>query len=236
MGVSRPTQIALTFSLRSRATMKHRRDNATLTAIAVRGSDLDLDVCRHLTAQDKIMLEVNGLRLYSKRDCPLVDLPWTVVTNGEALVVQHLNGMELTLPYAAAKNSNPAVFKIFDSRIIAADHFYAIPQFISRYMASEITGSVFKPCQRDQEKLFAEPARRLTYQKWSGLLEAFDRGWTDLGMSRFALRCYVDLNRLEAIRDLNWELIDAMTYEEFQRIHRAFHWHPTILQASAADI
>lgn len=121
-------------------------------ALAVVGVDLDPSLCARLTNGDKVMVEINGVRVYSRHACPLVaEQPWTVIsstpprraqgpTESNMLVLRHaFVNHDLVLHYTnllVLAKRQPAVFQEKDANLSRGPDGQPLPIYVVLQLVS----------------------------------------------------------------------------------------------------
>jgi hypothetical protein len=234
--------------------MIHTINSATAQsqAVAVAGADIDPSLLIRLDRGDKVMVEVNGVRLYSSSPCPLVaERPWVVVSNlapelGEPpkpqhkIVIRHPNvSHTVVLHYnnlLHLERHQPAVFQERDAKLCSDPQsgevypVYIILQLVSHYIpAAEVNGS-FEPFDEVSARFVLGDAdlRPAILAEWIETFKTFPAagGWNNKSVYRTAIRSQVKPNVIEAFRNEDWDFINSLPLRTLIRIQSAIHWYP----------
>lgn len=216
-----------------------------VSSVAVMGPDIDSSLVRSLTEGDKILVEMNGIRVQSTHPCPLVaEEPWLVVSNTPvALTLTHSQVIEpLVLPYTAMLElapTQPAVFKIEDIGI-ADGPIYVLLQFIAFRHDSNKVDKVF-PLAWDSAffmEFMAHPSvRQESVERIVDTLATFKpTNWTYMGVLRFALRSQVRVKVINAFRTRDWDIISQQSDETLAKIAQELSWVPHCVAANRQDV
>jgi len=202
--------------------------------VHVVGPDIDRELVKTLTEGDRILVEMNGVRVFTTHYCTLVaDEPWRVKSNTSfALTIEHPSiKHDLILPYSALLKSSlvePAVFVIDDRFFSKSGPLYVILQFISYRMNFVDVGGAFKldyDVSVFDSILADSDARRAVLQKISQRLGKFKHpGWGYRSLCRFALRASVRVKVIEAFRNRDWPIIMEQSVETIKRIASELAW------------
>lgn len=237
---------------------------SNVPAVAVAGADIDPSLAANLSEGDKVMMEVNGMRLSPcELKCPLVAArPWLVLSNNpprvgggrgerpqshhtlvlshpditDHCVTLHYNQM-LTLP-----RRQPAVFQEYDANLSNTDGIpnpaYVVLQLFSHFMPAAQVNKTFQPWDEESARLVLEDAdlRLAVLSSWSRMFEGFTKGWGLKSVYRFAMRAFVKPSVVHALRTEDWRRIDAIDLDSLLRIHEAIHWLPYFTQTATLRI
>jgi hypothetical protein len=221
-------------------------------AVVVAGADIDPSLLIRLDKGDKVMIEVNGVRLYSSLKCPLTaERPWVVISNnapelGETPRPEHkivIRHPQISHPVVLHYNNllhlarhQPAVFQERDAKLCSDPKsgevypVYIILQFVSHYMPAGAINDSFEPFDEISARLVLGDAdlRPAIMEQWVETLKALPAagGWGNRSVYRLALRSQVKPNVIEAFREENWDFIDALPLSTLVRIQQAIHWYP----------
>jgi hypothetical protein len=206
--------------------------------VAVAGADLDLSLLRCLRdgeQPDRIMVEVNGLRMGSNHKCPLVaEHPWIVDRNNppssgnredNTLVICHPDFSEpFTLHYdnlISLPRKQPAVFEEQD--LHSGGSLYVTVQFVSHYLPEYDIEKVFAPYDADgyERMLQDDVTRSYILEAWQKLFMTFKPGWRQKGISRLSLRAGVKQDTIHNITAGNFGLVSL---SDTYGIHKALYW------------
>lgn len=233
-------------SITLNATQKNRisSDNA----VAVVGADIDPMLAKTLGEGDKVLVEVNGIRLYSHNPCPLVaEKPWIILFNNpptpysqptaaHRLVLKHEDVVQpLELHYQNLLHGSPAVFR---EDCPKGRSMLVALQLVSHYMNEDDVESTWEPHDPDAMRLVLEDEdmRRLVLEKWQGMLShgSFRKvGWKHKSINRLALRAgQGSIKPCDLVKIIRGQGED-LGYDALCRIHEAIHWLPAFLSQSA---
>ncbi len=220
-----------------------------ITPIAVVGAELDPSLVAKLDIGDKVMLEVNGTRIYSELDCPLTsEHPWTVMSNNpprvgqrptdqHTIVLSHPCKSQFVLGYGNLLNlppRQPAVFRESDIEIShdaegKPNTLYVMLQFVSHYVAADEVNRLFEAWDRDAAELVLDDRdlRNITFTEWGEALKSLSKpGWGHRSVFRLALRAFVLPSIIDAIIEGNKAILRTLDLKQLLRIHEAIHWTP----------
>jgi hypothetical protein len=225
--------------------------NATSAPVAVVGADLDANLAAKLDAGDKVLVEINGTRIFSDNPCPLVaEEPWEVVSNNaprleqqpntnHRLILRHPNiNHQLVLHYAnllAQPTRQPAVFEERDVKLShtggVANPIYVMLQLVSHYIASENIDDNFTPWDESNARFLLSDAewKLVIFEEWITVLRRFRRGWSQRSIFRMAMRAFVKPNVVEAFGMGDWDTINKLDMATLLQLHQAMHWLPMFL-------
>lgn len=229
-----------------------------IQSLAVAGPDLDPSLVAKLTAGDKIMVEVNGTRMFSESACPLVaEVPWTVEQNTppilgqrpashHKIVLSHRWSNQLlelhycNLIHAAPKQ--PAVFYERHVHLSATaaptTPIYVILQLVSHFIPATNLNFIYEPHDLESARLVLtdETLRAAVIAEWVELLGNFhyrieNRSvWEHRSVYRLSMRSFLTPNILLAFKNEDWEAIATLNVETLIKIHEAIHWLPHFLE------
>jgi hypothetical protein len=213
--------------------------NNNVTTAWVVGADLDRACVQGLIEGDKVLCEMNGARVFSSYDNPMVaDEPWVVVSNDESELVLHHKSKDRTvrLPYETLLKlapKEPAVFLIKDKRL-SPGPIYCLLQFAQHRMDASKVAKVF-PMAFDPANILRE-ARKEVIEKIVETLATFSHpGWGYRSVCRFALRSNVRAKTIGEIKDQDWKSICALPDETLVKIMREMNWIPYLLSAGSVS-
>ncbi len=180
--------------------------------VNIAGPDIERSLLGSLHAGDKILIEMNGRRLYS--DNPIAAaFPWTIAeVTEDSLIVEHPRGDRITLLMAdlvEGDSESPAVF-LLKTNNPQCPVVYVILQMISHKSDTEgMRRSKYKWWFEEEGyiEMFDDPImKRGIMEKWGELFRTFsERGWGDKSFKRFALRANIRTDTLLSIaREIEW--------------------------------
>lgn len=206
----------------------YTNDAARPNAVAVAGVDVDRNIARTLSVEEKVLVEINGRHFPSYEGNINVGDTWTVVSNSNAFLVLRNRQFIITLPYDNATDWIESDGGEFVSFIISDPHLalkvgvqplganlYIILQTVSHYIEPE---QVEVMDERPIEFIFQDKSdREFIMSIWREVLLKFN----DDSLYRFALKSLVSLDDIIDIKQGKYDEID---YMKFYLINRAFYW------------
>ena len=223
-------------------------NSTTSKSFAVAGADFDPSLTMKLTAGDKVLVEVNGTRVYSTSDCPILsDNYWVVISNSPPLARGQIPTSEhkLVLYNAQEKHTlvlhyknllelsprQPAVFREFDPKLATDEQgnaamTYIFVQMISHWIKEKNVRTEYPPYYRADSRLMFdnEDISKLILEQWQGILSNFTQpGWDQKSVCRLALRAFVtptDIQMIVAGKG------NRLGISKLSRIHEVLHWLP----------
>lgn len=229
-------------------------------AIAVAGPDLDPSLVAKLTVGDRVLVEVNGTRIFSDSACPLVaEVPWKVVENDppqlgqrpeprHKIVLSHSQSLDLlelhyvNLIHTAPKQ--PAVFYERRARFNPTEQpqpVYVILQLVSHFIPATDVDFVYEPYDKESASLVLtdETLRAAVIAEWVSAIEHFKhrddndrKAWEHRSVYRLAMRAFVNPSVILAFKEEDWEALGRLSVETLGKIHEAMHWMPHFLEQS----
>jgi hypothetical protein len=218
---------------------------AATKAVAVTGADIDPSLAAKLTIGDKVLVEINGTRVYSGYKCPLVaEEPWQVRVNdapqsGErpnesnVLILSHPSiDHDLILHYSNLLHLSPrqpAVFQEQDVTLSSqngqANVIYVLLQLVSHYVHADLVNSTFEPFDRNQVRGALSEVKDVLLDEWSRSLGRFKiTGWGQKSMKRFAMRAFVSPSIVSAFMERDLRVLNTLDTRTLLRVAEAFHW------------
>jgi hypothetical protein len=203
--------------------------------MAVMGSDLDLSLVRGLEKGDKVLLEMNGVRVPNSEHPFAAEEPWRVLSNdSNVLRLKHRTMRPvLDLPYENLHANNPATFRIYNSAFGLTSPIYCILQFVSYYAPVEEVEAKFQSTFNRQtclESLEDDRVRNGLIEKLQTYFAKFTAPpFAHKSIKRFALRCHVQERDLVALRDSDWMKIADITDEALCNILQEVSLFPHLL-------
>jgi hypothetical protein len=218
--------------------------------VAVQGSDIDPQTCKGLTSGDRVLVEINGERLFGHGDNPiLADIPWTVESNDAPLgtrsqrrhqiVLSHpFHPTHLTLHYQNMRHQRgPAVFNETDPTISSTNDGQALPicvilQLVSHYMPADNARESYPNSFHPSFLLDPQSRRKVIVSivKATGKLEA--GGFRYTSKCRFSLRSGVRVSELNKIGEQDLDFLSTMSDDTVSRLGRELGWLSSIKHAS----
>lgn len=223
--------------------------------LAVVGADLDPSLTFKLTEGDKVLVEINGYRIYSDNSCPLVaEQPWIVVSNvpplinnppkeQHKLVLRHQQSRhDITLHYKNMLHlpkNQPAVFLEEDPNL-SQTNGKANSTFIILQMVAHWTGEVeseFPAYDKAAARLVLldNDIRPAIFEQWGAILTDFRTGplmWRHKSVLRLANRSHVRPIVFEKMIQGDFTAIESLDTVSLFRIHEAFYWLQYFLEQS----
>lgn len=221
-------------------------ESVAAKAVAVAGPDIDQSLLRTLDRGDKVMMEVNGVRLYNGNRCPIVsNETWEVVSNDapalgqrptkeHKLVITHPNiAGNIELNYTnllVLPRQQPAVFLEKIKQLSCnpdgtINPVYIVLQLISHYIPANQVNEQFEPYDLRAARLLLanDEVRPVLMEQWSKLLSTFKRAssWKQKSVNRLALRAFVLPNEIDEIVNGEFGKLDMAA---IYRVHEALHW------------
>jgi hypothetical protein len=225
--------------------------------MAVVGADLDIALCSSLTAGDKILMEVNGARVYSTSANPMVvEHPWEVVSNdyeGETkggklvrhtghLVLRHPNvESEFRLAYDSVvawkdsqKRDQPCVFVEMNDQI-GEGTLYVILQMVAYYVPENVVEDLFPSpgidvLEQFQDALDDDRVKVGLMEDWHQGFKTIGMGWGYLNDFRIVSLANARVNIVRAMKDGDYKTMLTATDDELMGLNRAIHWIPILIE------
>lgn len=212
------------------------------SVVAVAGPDMDISVVANLTEGDRVLAEMNGTRVYSENNCPLLaGIPWTVVSNNpppvrrnptaeHTLVISHPQMADITLSYTnlliLGGSRQPAVF--CESNI-SAGPVYVVLQFVSHYLRPDYATKEFESYDHEQARLIWDNPkyREVALKALRLTLGGLSKGWGCKGINRMAIRSHVPVLTLR-----NFLRSGDLDQKSFDALHATIHWLPYFMEQS----
>jgi hypothetical protein len=216
---------------------------------AVVGPDLDIDLCGALCSGDRVLLESNGMRIWSRSTHPLIDdFPWEVVSNSYArngkihageLVVKHQRYKQpLRLIYAQAfqvEQNHPCVF-ITSSPEIQSGMLFVVVQMVAFYATPTMVRQMFPEPPLSEMNSFSWDSKdqraivsRL-FTQWHHKLKQIDDGWNYSGVNRLTVRTSARREIIQAIRQGDFEKFRGISFAELRNIWVELLWLPMLMK------
>lgn len=213
--------------------------SASIQPLSVAGPDLDRDLVGSLIVGDKVLVEMNGQRLFTNN--PIAAEAWEVVEASDySLTIEHPNGFRQVLPIdtiLAGAIDGSSVF-LLQSDNPLCPYIYVILQLIA--YKTDIEGLrnsnyVWWFKKDNYTELFADPIiKRGIMEAWGDKFRTFqEKGWGDTSFKRFALRANIKTDVIRSFINEAWEEIDALSLESLLGIAREFEWLPTRIQLNS---
>lgn len=205
-------------------------------AMAVMGSDLDLSLVRGLEKGDRVLLEMNGVRVPNSEHPLCAETPWRVLSNDKNVLRVKNPELRLVvdLPYENIHTHSPAVFRIYNSAFGLTDPIYVLLQFVSYYASpNEIERKFTTSFNRENclEGLDDDRVRNALIGKFQTYFSTFNAPhFARKSIKRFALRSHVQESDLVALRDGDWMKIADITDEALCNICEEAAWFPYLLE------
>lgn len=223
--------------------------------VAVAGADIDPLLSTNLTRGDNVLVEMNGRRVWSELENPLVaEIPWTIEEINAPIEIENANedhyillshpkvDRMLRLHYMnmleTENDRQPAVFKEKDKEFSSrpdgsANPIYVILQLISHYAVRGETTKNMKPW-KEEECAFCladDDLRYIIFEQWTKVFKTFkrDRGWDHKSFNRFCMRAMLGKQDLRAFANEDWDAIEAIPSDKLLRIWETLHWTAPIL-------
>lgn len=198
------------------------------------GQDLDHDFMQSQPALgdgDKVLVEMNGTRIFSNSGCPLVvEDAWEVIrSDSDGIVLSHpklAEGLMLPIDALVSHSGEPAVWQIEDKRF-AQGPIYCLLQFVAYHVAQEDVKG-FKPAydiESFDEILLNKPARDHIQMALIKRLQKLQHpGWGYNSLCRFSLRSNVRAKVINAFRKSDWEVIEKQDDDVLKKIIGELGW------------
>ncbi len=215
---------------------KHQRH-----CLNVMGPDYDLPLLKTLQSGDKVLVEMNGFRLFSSNPIA-AESSWNVVSvSDDAITIEHERleeKVEIRFDQIVSKGEGPAVFRI-NGDVFQLPSIFVVLQMISH--RSDIEGMRQAKYRwwinlEDYTDVFRDPIlRRAVLEAWGKYFkESFtELGWGNKSFKRFALRANIKTDTIRAFVNGAWEMLDSLTVEQFCDIAREIEILPTRLSLSS---
>ncbi len=211
--------------------------------LAVAGADLDIALVKGLDKGDKILLEMNGVRMPATSHPLVADEPWLVLSNDAyVLRLRHprWDTLVLDLPYENIHTNNPAVFRIYNSAFGLTTPIYVILQFVAYYASSgEIKTKYATTFNEDgcREGLDDDLVRNGLLETLHGYFQNFStQTFKHQSIKRFALRSHVGEQVINDIKDGDWQKVLDISDDDLVKIVREVSLLPHLLESGKMEI
>jgi len=213
------------------ATEKSVRGTRKVFTIA--GPDFDLPLVKTLQVGDRVMVELNGFRLFSSNPIA-AENEWIVLANDdEAITIEHPRLEDkVILPYKSLVSNDPAVFLIQGDPFHLQDVYVVIQMIAHRADIEMMRKARYRWWinVQDYVDVFKDPIlRRHTLEAWAKYFKQTftETGWGNTSFRRFAIRANIKTDTIRAFCNEAWETLNKLTQEQFCNIGREFELLPT---------